>query len=78
MGEITSEPGTLDQVPKNLLEQIKQLEDIFSVPQQKLKHITNHFVNELTKGLSVKGGSIVSTPQPQPATQCPPLSTPPG
>jgi len=38
-------------VPKNLLEQIKGLEDIFIVDQKKLKEITDHFVKELEKGV---------------------------
>ena len=37
-------------VPKNLLEQIKELEALFSVDQKKLKEITDHFVKELEKG----------------------------
>lgn len=37
-------------VPQNLLEQIKELERLFTVDQQKLKEITEHFVKELTKG----------------------------
>lgn len=47
-------------VPKDLLDQINRLEDLFIVPAEKLKEITNHFVKELEKGLSVEGGSIVS------------------
>lgn len=38
-------------VPKNYLEQIKQLEKQFTVDTQKLKQITDHFVSELTKGI---------------------------
>lgn len=37
-------------VPQDLLEQIKELEKIFTVDQKKLKEITDHFVKELTKG----------------------------
>lgn len=33
---------------------------MFTVPQEKLKAITDHFVKELAKGLTVEGGSIVS------------------
>lgn len=40
-------------VPKDLLQQIKELEEIFTVDQAKLKEITNHFVKELEKGLYV-------------------------
>lgn len=37
-------------VPKDLQEEIKRLEDMFTVPKAKLKQITDHFVSELTKG----------------------------
>ena len=47
-------------VPKDLLHEIQKLENLFTVEAPKLKHITNHFVSELEKGLSVEGGSIVS------------------
>lgn len=46
-------------VPKDLLQQIKELEDLFVVDQTKLKQIVDHFVKELEKGLSLEGGSIV-------------------
>ena len=42
--------GSLADVPQDLLEQIKELEKIFTVDQKKLKEITDHFVKELTKG----------------------------
>ena len=47
-------------VPQDLLQEIKKLEDLFTVETAKLKHITGHFVKELDQGLSVEGGSIVS------------------
>ena len=37
-------------VPKNLQEQIQRLEEMFTVPPEKLKAITEHFVHELEKG----------------------------
>lgn len=37
-------------VPKDLLEEIKRLEELFVVDTAKLKEITTHFVSELTKG----------------------------
>jgi len=40
-------------VPNSLLEEIKELENIFTVDQQKLKKITDHFVKELEKGISL-------------------------
>lgn len=39
-------------VPKDLLDQIKELERIFTVDTAKLKEVTNHFVKELEKGRS--------------------------
>lgn len=49
-------------VPKDLLEEIKRLEEMFTVDTQKLKEITDHFVSELTKGLTKEGGSIPMNP----------------
>jgi len=49
-------------VPKDLLQEIKELEQLFTVDQVKLKQITEHFVHELAKGLSVEGGSIPMNP----------------
>ena len=37
-------------VPKDLLQEIQRLEELFTVPTAKLKSITEHFVAELTKG----------------------------
>jgi hexokinase len=37
-------------VPKDLMQEIKRLEDLFTVDSKKLKAITEHFVSELTKG----------------------------
>ncbi|KAK2750665.1 hexokinase A [Myotisia sp. PD_48] len=53
-----SRKGSMADIPAPLLEQIKELEDIFTVDQAHLKRIVNHFVNELKKGLSVEGGNI--------------------
>ena len=52
--------GHLVDVPKDLKQEIANLERLFTVDQAKLKEITTHFVSELEKGLSVEGGSIVS------------------
>jgi len=49
-------------IPKNLVAQIQHLEEIFTVPTKKLKEITDHFVSELAKGLTVEGGSIPMNP----------------
>ncbi len=40
-------------VPTNLLEEIKKLEELFVVDTQKLKEISNHFISELDKGLQI-------------------------
>lgn len=42
--------GSLADAPKDLLNEIKHLEELFTLDTAKLKEITNHFVNELTKG----------------------------
>jgi hexokinase len=61
MGDVTSNTGSLlDEASKDIKDQIERLEDIFTVPTDKLKKITDHFMSELDKGLSVEGGSIVS------------------
>lgn len=52
--------GSMADMPKDLKEQIDKLEDMFVVPTDKLKKISDHFVGELEKGLSEQGGSIVS------------------
>ncbi|KAI0998931.1 Hexokinase [Podosphaera aphanis] len=57
-----SRKGSMADVPKDLLAEIKRLEDQFTVSSEKLKAITAHFVKELEKGLSVEGGSIPMNP----------------
>lgn len=42
--------GSMADVPKDLLQEIKRLEEMFIVPTEKLKSITAHFVSELEKG----------------------------
>ena len=44
--------GSMADVPKDLLQEIKKLEEQFSIDSATLKKITDHFVSELTKGLS--------------------------
>ena len=46
--------GSMADVPKDLLEQIKELERLFTVDQAKLIEVTDHFVKELEKGKSSK------------------------
>lgn len=43
-------PGSFADVPKDLLQEIQQLEEQFTVSPEKLKQITDHFVSELDKG----------------------------
>jgi hexokinase len=47
--------GSLVDAPKDLLKEIKVLEELFTVDTAKLKQITDHFVNELTKGKHASG-----------------------
>lgn len=49
-------------VPQDLLQEIKKLEDLFTVDTKKLKAITDHFISELDKGLTKEGGSIPMNP----------------
>lgn len=37
-------------VPKDLLQEIKKLEELFTVDTKTLKAITDHFISELDKG----------------------------
>ncbi|OJJ43289.1 hypothetical protein ASPZODRAFT_1193691 [Penicilliopsis zonata CBS 506.65] len=53
-----SRKGSMTDVPKNLLQTIKDFEGQFTVDTKKLKEIVDHFVKELEKGLSVEGGNI--------------------
>ena len=48
-------------LPKDLLDQIQKLEDIFIVDGNKLKEITTQFVSELERGLSQEDATIVRT-----------------
>ncbi|KAK9367434.1 hexokinase-domain-containing protein [Lipomyces kononenkoae] len=57
-----SRKGSMADVPRDLLEQISQLETIFTVDANKLKAIVEHFIKELEKGLSKEGGSIPMIP----------------
>lgn len=57
-----SRQGSGTDLPKDLADEIRRLEKMFTVETPKLKEITDHFVNELTKGLTVEGGSIPMNP----------------
>lgn len=50
------------EVPKSVLEEVQRYEKLLTVTPEKLKAITKHFVSELEKGLSVKGGNIPMIP----------------
>lgn len=43
--------GSMADLPKDLLSEIKSLEEAFSIDTAKLKQITKHFVSELEKGM---------------------------
>jgi hexokinase len=57
-----NDTGSMADVPKDLLQEIKRLEEMFTVPAEKLKEITTHFVSELMKGSNVS--SELSPHQP--------------
>ncbi|KAJ9667765.1 hexokinase [Coniosporium apollinis] len=57
-----SRKGSMADVPKDLVEQIKRLEELFTVPTEKLKEITNHFMGELEKGLQKDGSTVPMNP----------------
>lgn len=54
--------GSTADVPKDLLEQIRRLEDMFTVDTKKLKDITAHFVTELAKGIELLSLCQVCSP----------------
>ncbi|KAL6247351.1 hexokinase [Rhinocladiella similis] len=57
-----SRKGSMADVPKNLLQEIENLENLFTVDAAKLKQITDHFVTELTAGLEKDGQNIPMNP----------------
>lgn len=54
--------GSMADVPKELMQQIENFEKIFTVPTETLQAVTKHFISELEKGLSKKGGNIPMIP----------------
>lgn len=54
--------GTFSDVPQALLDEVHVLEEQFHVSGEKLQQITKHFITELDKGLSKKGGNIPMIP----------------
>lgn len=57
-----SREGSAANVPEDLSAQINELERVFTVDREKLKQITDHFVSELERGLSIEGGTIPMNP----------------
>lgn len=47
----TLQLGSFHDAPKDLVKEIKQLEEYFTVDTAKLKEITEQFEKELTKGM---------------------------
>lgn len=54
--------GSFTDVPEDLLNELTRIEQLLTVTPAKLKEITSHFVDELTKGLSAAGGNIPMIP----------------
>lgn len=54
--------GSMADVPQELLNEIHGYEGDFTVPSETLKAVTKHFITELDKGLSKKGGNIPMIP----------------
>ncbi|KAG0668356.1 hexokinase A [Maudiozyma exigua] len=54
--------GSMADVPQELLNEIHGYEGDFTVPAEKLQAVTKHFITELDKGLSKKGGNIPMIP----------------
>lgn len=57
----TNQPSSIVLSP-SIESSIKSLKALFLTPPEILRAITDHFVNELLKGLSVKGGNIPMIP----------------
>jgi len=57
-----SRKGSMADVPKDLLAQIKSLEEQFTVPKETLDKIVTKFVKELEKGLAKEGSTIPMNP----------------
>ncbi|SGZ54758.1 CIC11C00000001948 [Sungouiella intermedia] len=54
--------GTFTDVPQALLDEIKEIEKLLTLTPETLQKITKHFISELDKGLSKKGGNIPMIP----------------
>lgn len=62
MSSFRYRPEILEGVPEHLTRHLKQFEDWFILEAAELKKITEHFVKELGKGLTIEGGNIVGIP----------------
>src|SRR5947208_2924962 len=49
-------------VPKYIVDEIANLERLFTIDTKKLKEITEHFVGELKKGLEKEGSNVPMNP----------------
>lgn len=61
MASLRHHPDMLKGVPEHVVSDLRQYEDWFTIDPLMLKKITDRFVEELDKGLTVEGGNIVST-----------------
>jgi len=57
-----SRRGSMADVPKSLKDEMDSLEEQLTVTGDKLKEIVEHFVGELTRGLTEEGGDIPMNP----------------
>lgn len=64
MSDFKYRPEILEGLSDHLTRDLKQYEDWFMLDAPMLKKITDHFVKELEKGLTVEGGNIVSITSP--------------
>ena len=44
-------------MPSKIVDEVKRLEELFTVSAEKLKEITAHFVSELERGMSPSGAA---------------------
>jgi len=56
----------MSEASKDLVKEIEELEALFTIDTAKLKAITERFQDELKRGLTVEGGTIVSRTPIQP------------
>lgn len=49
--KLTGAAGSKADIPKNTMEAIRKIEELFTIDTAKLKAITDHFISELAKGM---------------------------